>query len=381
MADTELRLAFWRDGSTKAERLAAAALKLAGYDEINPQHPLGGADDGQDILCVKGGRRWVGAVYFPTGPKSFSAIKKKFIGDFAGVGDNDGIVFVTNQTISRGQRAALGKLGTDAGKEVDIVHLERLRAMLDQGTGFGIRLLYLGIPVSVEEQMSWFAESGDQLASALDSNTRELRLLKALVERLTDGQEHIVRTLDLNLSARPLGPDLLSATPFTRSDAYGPATATLDPTMVLLFHRLLCFELPERIVGKLRTVEAYLGTADGKLAQHVQPPAARLVPDSLEKVCESWRAKFAILQDSPPLPKLVAMAEFHSALLVVHPFVDGNGRVARALLMQQCLDLFGKADMSVMDKGARYYAALAAADQGNPRPLAELISTVAGTTL
>jgi hypothetical protein len=37
--------------------------------------------------------------------------------------------------------------------------------------------------------------------------------------------------------------------------------------------------------------------------------------------------------------------------------------------MQQCLDLCGRADMSIMDKGAAYYAALAAADKGDIQPL------------
>ena len=79
MNDTELRLSFWRDGSTKSERLAAAALKLSGYEEIDPQNPLGGPDGKKDIVCIKGGVRWVAAVFFPGGPKSFPAVKKKYL--------------------------------------------------------------------------------------------------------------------------------------------------------------------------------------------------------------------------------------------------------------------------------------------------------------
>jgi hypothetical protein len=36
MSDTDLRSLFWRDGSTKAEHLAAATLRLSGYEEIDP---------------------------------------------------------------------------------------------------------------------------------------------------------------------------------------------------------------------------------------------------------------------------------------------------------------------------------------------------------
>lgn len=75
--DTELRLSFWRGGSTKAERLAYAALKLSGYEKLDPQSPLGGPDGKKDLLCQKGGLKWIAAVYFPHGPVSFAAVKKK----------------------------------------------------------------------------------------------------------------------------------------------------------------------------------------------------------------------------------------------------------------------------------------------------------------
>jgi hypothetical protein len=100
IGDTELRLSFWRDGSTKAERLAAAALRLSGYEEIDPQSPLGGPDESKDILCRKGGLSWVAAVYFPTGPTRFTAIRKKFQSDLDGApSEHKGFIFVTNQTL------------------------------------------------------------------------------------------------------------------------------------------------------------------------------------------------------------------------------------------------------------------------------------------
>ena len=43
---------------------------------------------------------------------------------------------------------------------------------------------------------------------------------------------------------------------------------------------------------------------------------------------------------------------------MIHPFLDGNGRPGGAVFMQQCLDLFGRADMSLLDRGAGYYHAL-----------------------
>jgi hypothetical protein len=71
----------WRYGSVQAERLAASILRLEKYTNIEPQAPLGGGDGGADILCDRGGRLWVGAVYFPPTAQGFSDVKKKFEGD------------------------------------------------------------------------------------------------------------------------------------------------------------------------------------------------------------------------------------------------------------------------------------------------------------
>lgn len=108
ISDTELRLSFWREGQTKAERLAGAALRLSGFEEIDPQNPLGGPDGKKDLICQKGGLSWVAAVYFPTGPLSFARLKKKFQSDLLGASEeHPGFVFITNQTLSPGQRKIL----------------------------------------------------------------------------------------------------------------------------------------------------------------------------------------------------------------------------------------------------------------------------------
>lgn len=70
------------------------------------------------------------------------------------------------------------------------------------------------------------------------------------------------------------------------------------------------------------------------------------------------------------------LAKFHAEFLLVHPSVDGNGRGARSILMQQCLDPFGKADMAPMNKGAAHYSALKAADRDDFVPLIALIAPI-----
>lgn len=381
LKDTELRLLFWRDGSTQAERLAAAVLRLSGYEAIDPQSPLGGPDGKKDILCRKGGLTWVGAVYFPTGPTGFTAIKKKYRSDLMGSpAEHRGFVFVTNQTITPGQRRILEELATGAGKEFEIVHLQTLQTSLDSAAGYGTRIQYLRIPMTIEEQLSWASDSDTRTAKALEVNTRELLALKASVERLTSGQAHILQTISQVAQAVPASeaivttPDLLSVSSFFRDDDFTAISAVLNPELVLLFHRLACFDLPSRIVGRLRTSEVWLGNMEGVRATHIEPPPAGELETRLSVLCEQWRANYPGLRARGK--KLEAVASFHAALLALHPFQDGNGRAARTILMQQCIDLFGRADMSLMNRGAEYYMALKNADGGNFASLVKLIEAI-----
>ncbi|HBJ40606.1 MAG TPA: hypothetical protein DDZ20_07580, partial [Hyphomonas sp.] len=343
MNDTELRLSFWRDGSTKSERLAAAALKLSGYEEIDPQNPLGGPDGKKDIVCIKGGVRWVAAVFFPGGPKSFSAVKKKYLSDLAGAtNEYGGFVFVTNQTLTAKQRVTLTKYATDLRKEADLIHLQQLQNLLDSPHGYGVRIQYLSIPMTLEEQLSWAVQSDSQTAQALTAHTRELLLLRASIERMSAGQEDIVRTFKLSAPMAPPTADLISVSSFVKSDSWSSISVQLTPAHILLFHRLLCFDLPKRSVGQLRTEDAWLGTSKGRSTELAQPMRPQDIKGGLEELCKAWVDEYPGLRN--PDDKLRAISKFHARLLLIHPFLDGNGRVARAVLMQQCLDLFQRAE-------------------------------------
>ena len=348
---------------------------MSGYEEIDPQSPLGGPDGKKDILCRKGGLSWVAAVYFPTGPTRFGAIKKKFKSDLDGAPtEHRGFVFVTNQTLTPTQRKTLTELTSVASKEADIIHLQQLQNLLDSAPGYGVRIQYLGIAMSIEEQLSWASESDSQTARALTANTRELLSLKASIDQLATGQSDILRTLTQTTATTLPTPDLISVSSFTKHDSFSPVSAELDPKLILLFHRLACFDLPTRAVGRLRTDEVWLGNTEGKRATHIQPPPARGIAAHLEALCDQWRTNYITLRNQKQ--KLQAVAAFHAKLLLLHPFLDGNGRAARAILMQQCLDLFGRADLTLMNKGADYYSALKAADGGNYSPLADVIAPI-----
>src|SRR5690348_11139109 len=79
--ETWHRLREWTNGQAPSERLAAQILLSDGFTGVDPSHPLGGKDGGKDAICVRDGKQWVMAAYFPRGELSFAAIKKKFSSD------------------------------------------------------------------------------------------------------------------------------------------------------------------------------------------------------------------------------------------------------------------------------------------------------------
>ena len=56
--ETWHRLREWTNGQAPSERLSAQILIDAGFDGIDPSHPLGGRDGGKDALSFKQGKKW-----------------------------------------------------------------------------------------------------------------------------------------------------------------------------------------------------------------------------------------------------------------------------------------------------------------------------------
>lgn len=383
---TEFLLTNWRAGSAQAERLCSAILRLDGFEDIEPQAPLGGPDGRKDILCSKGGLKYIGAVYFPVSQKTFPSIKKKFLNDLKGPAQNRGvgIVFLTNQTLTVRQRSILVECALDEDTECHVYNVERLKSILDAPTGYGVRLEFLKIPMNPDEQFAFFVHSGNTVEDAIERNTRELDLLGSRIDHVLAGQKYANQTLKklatssgFDSGAPPSRLDLQTSGNFTAEPKVAYLSSNLSPELVVAFHRLYCYDLPPRIVGRLRQQEAWIGIAGEARTENMRElPPHEGIPEQLGDLCLSWNEKYPLLRGSNSLDKLNVIAEFHTRFLQLHPFLDGNGRVARALLMQQCIDLFGMADMTLMSKGAEYYEALAKADSEDYASLAEIISHV-----
>lgn len=170
--ETWHRLLEWDKGQAPSERLAAILLSNEGFKNMDPSHPLGGRDGLKDMVLSYNGGRWIGAVYFPRGQQNFSDIKDKLSHDLDGVKTNGaaGIVFVTNQELRLSERKILIELNPSI--DVQIYHLERIASLLNTPAYYGVRMEFLEIEMSKEEQIAFFANQGKEMTDIKDAINR-----------------------------------------------------------------------------------------------------------------------------------------------------------------------------------------------------------------
>ncbi len=118
----------------------------------------------------------------------------------------------------------------------------------------------------------------------------------------------------------------------------------------------------EEYVGNYRTVQVYIRGVEWI------PPKPEKVPKEMKSLL-SWYSK-----NKNKLPPLVIAAYFHTAFELIHPFIDGNGRVGR-LLMNFILYKNRYPMINIPNAiKHRYYKALQEAQiKGNLRPFVALL--------
>ena len=117
------------------------------------------------------------------------------------------------------------------------------------------------------------------------------------------------------------------------------------------------------------TVEQSSCGPDGLLHQYCPPDFVQDEIDSLVK----WRAE----HDQAGVPTEIESAWLHHRFTQIHPFQDGNGRVARALATIVFVkDNFLPLVIRDTDHREQYLDALASADDGDLRPLVDLFADI-----
>lgn len=306
---------------------------------------------------------------FPPTRSSFAEIKAKFRHDFGGVSRNDavGFAFFVNQSLTVSERQEL--LQETRAVETEIYHLERMRGLLDAPKGCGIRLEYLRIPMTEEEQWAfWSAMNYDAVRKLLDNEAR----LNQIDAKLDIVLERTV-ALDIDLLAEPSSLGRLPG------DAEAIETPTIELSLATLcwIHRIMSEDdrSPEALRGRFRAIEVWIGDygSSPETAKYIPPPAEDVVRLTTE-LLSWWRVRHRHLRNCSKNEIVDGLAEFHHRFVLIHPFLDGNGRVARLLLDQAARELLNmRVGRELVSNTAAYYESLQSADRGDRNALRELI--------
>jgi Fic family protein len=151
-----------------------------------------------------------------------------------------------------------------------------------------------------------------------------------------------------------------------RGEAPSPAVST---EFILWVHREFCRRLPDALLWvedpksgeKLQVIPGELRTRHVKVGRHV-PIDPEDIPAFLNRFSDAYGSRIL-----SKLDKVVGVAASHHRLLWIHPFLDGNGRVARLFSHAWLRELGIGSDLWAVSRGlARqvemYKAQLASAD-------------------
>lgn len=117
--------------------------------------------------------------------------------------------------------------------------------------------------------------------------------------------------------------------------------------------------------GEYKHLPNHIIRKDGDIHSHAP---VDLTPAEMYRLCQELRSD-AFLNAHPVLQSSYA----HYAFVVVHPFADGNGRVARALASVFTYRSNSVPLVILVENRQDYFSSLAAADQGKYQPFVDFI--------
>lgn len=190
-------------------------------------------------------------------------------------------------------------------------------------------------------------------SNAIEGNTLTLKETRVVLEGITVGgkllREHFeaINHRDAILYVEQL---VQSGEPF-------------NEWQIRSIHRLVLKNVDDENAGRYRTINVRIAGADHR------PPDAIHVPVQME-ILLAWYQNEGIQQH--PIERA---ARLHADLVKIHPFVDGNGRMARLLMNLELLKAGFPAVVLPVEQRLRYYETLDLAHtRGEYQPFLELIA-------
>jgi fido (protein-threonine AMPylation protein) len=149
---------------------------------------------------------------------------------------------------------------------------------------------------------------------------------------------------------------------------------------LLEFHKTI-FPPDFAWAGKIRSDNVLIKGSTGtiltssskvEVEYYINPIPHQEVFEKTERFCNKWNINVSRLLEESQDNKIDNLAKIHHEFQIIHPFIDGNGRVGRVLLNDMLEYLLNK-KLNVNYEREDYYAALRSADLGNIKPLRQFI--------
>jgi Fic family protein len=159
-----------------------------------------------------------------------------------------------------------------------------------------------------------------------------LRLEAVASTRIEGTQASLLDVFDAEASEQPLNPDVEEVVNYVRAMETGLERLRTLPVSTRLIREMHSVILAgvrgrDRQPGEVRSTQNWIGPADATIetATFVPPPPAELADllTDLER----------FVHEEPALPPLVQAALVHYQFETIHPFLDGNGRLGRLLIV------------------------------------------------
>lgn len=231
-----------------------------------------------------------------------------------------------------------------------------------------------------------------------DANIAEaLRLAEAKVEPISDlveiktQMDQIVATLSRSVDKSSLPPALVFEYKALGDRWSELASAQLELKIMasngqIAIDRLMVahksiFPGEYPWAGQFRKEDVYILDAMGTVVRivdltEVQTKLQTVPPERVESNLRDllgyWNSRVFALTSESSETRISEISKFHHELEIIHPFLDGNGRIGRILLEEQITYLFGVPVKFRPDR-IDYYRALRALDFGGSEPLEHLI--------
>lgn len=155
-------------------------------------------------------------------------------------------------------------------------------------------------------------------------------------------------------------------------DLYRSFAAPLSDEVLFAWHRMLMHERRDlKDIGRYRSGREPMQVVSGALhrqAVHFEAPPSSKVPKEMARFL-AWFNRSAP-EGSEPLKALTRAGIAHLYFVSIHPFEDGNGRIARAIAEKALAQCVGQPTLTlvaatILARRKAYYAALEKANKSN----------------